>query len=293
MNIVLENALLRVEIATLGAELQSVVGKKSNFEYLWQGDPTFWQNRATVIFPICGRLGGGEYVYEGKKYEMCLHGFAKLNEFTVLSQSDTEVLLELLPNEEIKAMYPFDFAFRMKYTLDGKTIRQEYQVENTGKGDLPFSVGGHPGFNIPFVAGEAFEDYYLEFACAKEKVQKRYGEGFFYSGKTKDYTLRDGKYIDLVHSLFDNDAIFLEQTCKEVSLKSKKNDRAITVKFDDFAAIGFWHKPLAEAPYVCIEPWNGCPSVDGGLDDFATKLDMLHLDSGKTYTANFTITVTE
>lgn len=39
--IVLENECLRVEISTLGGTLQSIWGKKTGIEYLWQGDRTY------------------------------------------------------------------------------------------------------------------------------------------------------------------------------------------------------------------------------------------------------------
>ena len=79
MNYIIENEALRVEIADRGAEIMSIVGKKTGFEYLWQGDATYWASRATVLFPICGRLTDGKYTYKGKEYEMVLHGFAKLH----------------------------------------------------------------------------------------------------------------------------------------------------------------------------------------------------------------------
>ncbi len=293
MIIVLENELLRIEASTLGAELQSIVGKKTGFEYLWQGDAQYWQNRATVLFPICGRLREGVYTYEGKTYEMCLHGFAKLMEFQVAEQSANSVLFELCANEETKKIYPFDFCFGVRYTLTEKTVCHEFIVKNTGNGDLPFSFGGHPGFNIPFVAGESFTDYYLEFGQERSEIRRRLSDGLFGTKETAPYQLRDGKFIDLQHSLFDNDAIFFEQTAKSVSLKSTKNDRAVTVDWEDLEAVGFWHKPLTEAPYVCIEPWHGIPTAIKGIDDFATKVGFIHLDAGKTYTTAMRISITE
>ena len=42
MRYVLENDTLRVEIASLGAELKSVKNKSTNQEYMWQADPQYW-----------------------------------------------------------------------------------------------------------------------------------------------------------------------------------------------------------------------------------------------------------
>ena len=293
MNYTIENEALRVEIADRGAELMSIVGKKTGFEYLWQGDATYWASRATVLFPICGRLTDGKYTYEGKEYEMVLHGFSKLQTHRVVEQKADAITFELSATEETRAIYPFDFIFRVTYTLDGATVRTTLAVENAGKGDLPFSIGGHPGFNVPFVTGESFDDYYMEFKCAKPTEKLIRSPTCYYTGKNEPFALRDGRFLDLKHSLFDNDAIFLEGMCNTVSLKSKKNDRAVTVHFEDMTHLGFWHKPKTEAPYVCIEPWHGVPAYDGKVDDFATKNEMMHLPEGKSYSTYFDISITE
>ena len=116
----------------------------------------------------------------------------------------------------------------------------------------------------------------------------------YYTGANEPFELKDGKILELRHDLFANDAIFLTGTDREVSLKSKKNDRAVTVKFSDkMVNLGFWQKPNTDAPYVCIEPWAGVPAYDGKIDDFATKNLFTHLKKGETYTNDFTITITE
>ena len=290
----IENDKIRVEISDKGAELQSIVGKKTGFEYLWQGDAKYWGNRATVLFPICGRLTEGKYTYEGNTYEMVLHGFARQSVFNVIAQNKESITLELKSSEDSRKIYPFDFTFRMTYALDGATVKNEFTVINEGEGDLPFSVGGHPGFNVPFADGEAFEDYFITFKekCAPKKLVM--SPTCYYTGKDEDFKLKCGKRFDLKHELFANDAIFLKETDHTVSLKSSKNKRAVTVEFSDkLTHVGFWQKPNSDAPYVCIEPWSGVPAYDGIVDDFKTKNLLTHLPAGETYENWFTITITE
>ena len=62
--VLIKNSELRVEISSLGAELRSV--KRQGVEYLWQGDPAVWADRAPVLFPICGSLKEGKYEYQGR-----------------------------------------------------------------------------------------------------------------------------------------------------------------------------------------------------------------------------------
>ena len=52
----IENEQIRVQVASRGAELQSIVLKSDGTEYLWQGDPDIWARRAPILFPFIGRL---------------------------------------------------------------------------------------------------------------------------------------------------------------------------------------------------------------------------------------------
>ena len=91
----LENEHLTIEINEKGAEVFSVKSKKTGIEYLWQGNPEFWKGRATVLFPVCGRSFGGKYTFKNKEYEMPIHGFAKLFEFTSIEVSSEQIDFEL------------------------------------------------------------------------------------------------------------------------------------------------------------------------------------------------------
>ncbi len=294
MNYTIENEFLKVEVADKGAELQSIKSKKTGTEYLWQGNAEYWAGRAPVLFPICGRLVDGKYTWRGKEYEMILHGFTRFQMFTVYEQKVDSITLELRPNDETRAAYPFDFVFRMTYSLDGATLRNTFYVENETEEVLPFSLGGHPGYNVPFGEGEKFEDYYLEFACEKEVTRLRMGDqGFFYTGINDPFPLENGKIIRLSHEFLNNAGVFLDGMCKRVSLKSTKHDRSLTVHYEDMTHLGLWHKPESDAPYICIEPWHGVPAYDGKVDDFATKNEMMHIAKGESYSTYFEVTVNE
>ena len=55
----------------------------------------------------------------------------------------------------------------MTYAITGEaTLTQTFSVTNTGAAAMPFSVGGHPAFNVPAPGAkdEAFENYVIEFA---------------------------------------------------------------------------------------------------------------------------------
>ena len=294
MNYLLENEKLKVEIADLGAELQSIKSKKTGFEYLWQGKEPFWKSRSTVLFPICGRLQEGKYTFGGKTYEMTLHGFAKRSIFDVEYKSDEKAIFTLKANEESKKTYPFEFTFKVTYALNGDKLVVTYTVENGSEEVLPFSVGGHPGFNVPILNKGEFTDYYIEFAekCEPERLILSQ-PAYLYSGKHSAFKLEDGRRIRLRHELFDDDAIFLRNTSKKVSLKSDKIKGGVSMTFGDFNYIGFWHNPKTEAPFVCFEPWHGAPGTDGKVEDFTEKYLMIQLKKGETYSTWFDIEIEE
>lgn len=287
----IENAFLSVEINETGAELFSVKSKKSGVEFLWQGDPKYWKGRSTVLFPICGRLFGGKYFYKGKEYEMPIHGIAKLYDFTVEEQTETELTLALKSNEDTKRYYPFDFDFSVKYALTNNVIRTTFKVKNLGDQAMPFSYGGHPGFNVPFIKGDAFEDYYLDFG--KESLEKIVlSDTCFYQNETEEFLLDGGK-LNLKRELFDNDALFFVAKDGSVKLNSKKSNTEIEVAYKNTTCLGIWQKPKSDAPYVCIEPWHGVPSLDGVVDDFETKIQTVKLGGNGTYEDSYEIKITE
>ena len=87
--VTLSNNNLTVKMSPLGAEIISITafGK----ERIWQGDEEFWAGHAPILFPFCGGLLDDEYVFNGKKYSgVPKHGFAKRNEFTVVSEEKTQ-----------------------------------------------------------------------------------------------------------------------------------------------------------------------------------------------------------
>ncbi len=117
--LILENEVLKVEVASRGAELQSIVNKIFGMEYLWNGNPLFWAKRSPVLFPIVGNLKNNTYFYQGKPYELPRHGFARDMEFEVEKQNPGSITFLLRSNAETKLKYPFDFEFRIRYQING------------------------------------------------------------------------------------------------------------------------------------------------------------------------------
>ena len=290
MLLTIQNETLILTVDTLGAQM---MGLKSadGVEYLWQGDPKYWADRAPVLFPFIAWLYRDAYRLQGKRYEMKIHGFAVASEFAVKEQGADFVTLRLENTPETYAIYPCAFALDITYRLVDKTVEVIYAVANKDTQEIHFAIGGHPGFCVPLEAGESFEDYRLVFeeACVPDRIG--FTEELLLSGCDKPYPLVNGKEIPLKHSLFDENAIILKNMAKKVTLCGA-GKRSVTVEYPNMPYLGIWHWPKTDAPYVCIEPWTSLPARQDVEEEFSCKSDMIHLPVGETYENIWTITVT-
>lgn len=284
------NEYLKVYICKKGAQLWSIQDHQ-NTEYLWQGDTTYWADRAIHLFPYIARLTDGKYCCNGHTYEMDIHGFLKDMILEVKTKCKDEIEFELKSTEGTKKQYPFEFVCRIKYKLEGKELRITYHIENRDKKVMYFGVGGHPGFNVPLQQGLAFEDYYLEFHESREVIRVGMSEDCFVNGKNDQFPLKDDRKIPLNHSLFDNDAIILKNMADKVTLKSDKDTKSIMIVYPGMKFLGIWHKPRTDAPYICIEPWSSLPSREGIIEDIARQNDLISLRSGEVYNNTWSIAI--
>lgn len=287
---ILENSRLRLTVDTLGAQMMSLQNLDGR-EYLWQGDPRYWCDRAPILFPFVGRLTENSYRYGGQVYSMGIHGFAAHQDFSCLCPEPNRLVLQLTDNGETREQYPFAFSLNIIYELIDNRVQVTYQVENTGTGMLPFGIGGHPGFRIPLEEGEQFDDYILDFTGGCQPDRVGFTPQVFLSGQDQPYPLKEGKYLPLRHDLFDEDAVILKNMSREVALRSRLSPHGVQVSYPDMPYLGLWHMPNTDAPYLCIEPWSSLPARQDVVEDFACKSDLIQLGPGKTYVNTWSITI--
>lgn len=289
MEIVIRNERLTVVISALGAELQSIKDSDGT-EYLWDGNRSYWENRAPDIFPYIGRLTQETYRLDGKYYHMGIHGFAAGKQFVVHRIEESAVAFELIDDESTRVMYPFRFVLGIEYRLENACLNVTYTVENKGQRTLYFGIGGHPGFALPFEKGLQFEDYYLKFDEAAALVRVGFSDTCFRTGEAKPFSLNNGR-LYLEHRMFDQDAIVLESAARSVVLMSDKGTKGIRVTFPVMPYIGLWHRPRTTAPYICIEPWSSLPSHDGIVEDISQQEDLIRLPAEETYCNSWSIDI--
>ena len=288
--VTIKNDRLTVILDSTGAVFHSIVS--GGAEYLWQGDEKYWTSRDHNLFPYVGRLTDGQYIYNGKKYSMTIHGFAKEAEFVIDWQSAESVTFIYSSNDKTREIYPFEFDFRVSYELCGNKIVKKCTVDNKGNNEMFFGLGSHPGFNVPVCGEGKFEDWCLEFDEASEPERVEIDMSTYrLAGTTVPYPLEDGKRIPLRHELFDGDAIILHGMPRTVSIKSGLSAHSIKVSFPDMPFVGFWHAVKTDAPYVCIEPWVSLPSHSAYMEDIETQEHIIHLVPGKSYVNTITVEI--
>lgn len=246
--ITISNEFLTATFSEIGAELKSL--KCDGKEHIWYSDPAYWTGSAPVLFPICSGLKDDEFIYEGKTYKMQKHGFARRAKFDVETVDTTSATFLLTSENCPQDNYPFEYEFRIIYTLTGKKFDVEYNIRNLTDGDMYFSVGAHEAY----LCAEGIENYEIVFEKA-ENLNAYQLVGPLLSDETKNYG-QNTDTLQLSNSLFENDClIFKNLNSRSVNLVNKTTGQKIKVDFEGFDYLLLWTVP--GAPFICIEPWCG------------------------------------
>lgn len=285
----LQNDQLSVEIRSKGAEMVSLVNRETGIEHLWQANPSVWGWHAPNLFPVVGGCLNNHLLIDSKTYSMERHGFARQSIFAELESTASRVVFSLRATDVMREKFPYVFDFRVMYELNGPQLSVTYRVVNEGKNELYFSVGAHPAFNVPFLPGEAYDDYVIEFEQEEALETHLLSANGLFSGETNPVPLL-GRALPLTEHLFDQDAlVFKNLQSRRVMLKNSRNEHSVAITFHDFPYLGLWAKP--GAPFVCIEPWLGCADSEGEPVDIKQKELIQRVDVGGVFEAGFTIEV--
>ncbi len=274
-----------------GAMLNSL--QKGGIEYLWQGDPAYWGNQAPVCFPIVGVLPNGEGTAFGKRCAMKRHGVARISPFEVLEQHANSVTFVQRASETTKKAFPFDYELRIKYTIVGNTVTNEYIITNTGSEKFPFAIGGHPAFNCPLTEGEVFEDYAITFDKPLTRYPLRPDHETGLIDINRRYEVMDlaSKTLPLSYDLFEEkDSLIFDGIAAKSATLLGKNGRGIRVEYQDMANLLIW-SAVGHPAFVALEPWTGISNCSDETDVIENKRGMTILEPDETASFQFKITM--
>lgn len=132
-----------------------------------------------ILFPFPNRIRGGKYSWDGKEYELplkpntgnAIHGFVIDRPWRVVEQSASTVTGEFqlsVDAEDRLALWPADFVLTVRYELRGAKFRADITIRNPDKVPLPWGLGTHPYFKLPF-GGASRADQCLLIAPAESQ----------------------------------------------------------------------------------------------------------------------------
>lgn len=261
-----ENPIIRApgieaELTPLGGKLLSLCLDGENL--LWSGDPAYWDDRAPILFPFCGRCRDGFYRWQGKRYPMPIHGFLPQTPMEIAGQGEDFIRFHLRDNPKTRSVYPFAFTLELTYRALDHALTLE--IELTAKdGPVPFSVGAHPGFVLP---GEG--PYRLELSPDVSPICLEITRsGLLGKARTPLSPDPDGG-IDLTPDLLGECGLFLQSAGNSAILSRPGASRRIRIGWEGMDVLGLWQ--AANAPFVCVEPWAGLPARDGEETDLSDK----------------------
>ena len=264
MELCIENEYLKVTVTTDGAQIKSVVRKCDGVEHIWQADPAVWGCYGPILFPYAGRVKDEKIEAKGQLFENCKsHGFAWRMEHTPVYCGGNSLALELTDSPETLQKWPYRFRLVSTFTLEGDTLHHTLTVENHDEEEMPFGIGYHPAFRLPFDDSHTYEDYELRFDCVESPLCINTDIGGLVGDKL--YCLgRNITGIPLDENLFANDSHCMTGlSSRTLGLYEKDTGRGVVCSIRNFPYVLLWSKP-GIPKFVCIEPWHSTPShVDG------------------------------
>ena len=270
MEFTIENEYLKVTVTTWGAQVKSVVRKCDQVEHIWQADPAVWGYHAPILFPHAGKVVDGKIEAKGGVYESGQHGFARLMEHSFVDQTSDTIVLELCSSPETLAKFPYEFRLVSVFSLENDTLHHTLTVENLDEDKLPFGIGYHPAFAIPFDNAHVATDYELRFSEMESPICLN----CLPTGLVqKDHYMLPGNItaIPVDEQLFANDSHCMVNLKSEtLGIYEKGTGRGVVCNISEFPYTLIWSKP-GMPKFVCIEPWQSLPSPEGGSRKWEEK----------------------
>ncbi len=291
MTYTIENDRFVAKIDDFGAELFSLSGKGNGKEYIWTGDPAYWDRHNPHLFPVLCSLKDNKTHFYGKEYEIPKHGFANNSRFSLSSLEKSRISLSLASSEETKKMYPFDFVFTVTHELTDDGFKTVYTVKNESAREMAFHVGGHTGFLLPFSDGCDFSDLVLKFDAPESAVNYCASTGATIADHVGHRDLiRESDTLKLSYEMFDLDSLILDDLHSGGVAVVDPNGKGVHVDTSGFSCLGVWTPGGGKhAPFICLEPWNGLPAFDDEKPEFFDKPHAVRLMPGKVYETSYTV----
>ncbi len=215
-----------------------------------------------ILFPFSARtFDKGELGFwrdsKGVRRPMPVHGFARQGIFRTTRADETDFEAVLVPGEEAKASYPFEYEFRVEYRFSALGLTCNFTLENLGTEPIPWSAGHHFYFTLPWSEGSGRGDYLIRIPAGLRMRQDAAGQLVPGPRLALDEPMDNPDLIDTLHMALRSPI---------VTFGERGHPGDITVRLGskegvpEGAAFVTWTQS-ADSPFYCVEPWMGPPNA--------------------------------
>jgi glucose-6-phosphate 1-epimerase len=182
------------------------------------------------------------------------HGFARNVNWSVVSQSDTSVELELLPSEYTKAMWDKDFRVSFTVTLASDELQTSMKVENKGGEAYDFQAALHSYFTVSALDNLSIAGSF----AGKQFLNKLAGDGGEMQTETRDVITISEEY-DRVYEGVNDPVLQDSGTGKALSVLN-------TAGWEDTVLWSpYGNEEMGYNNFVCVESVKFSPvTLEGG-----------------------------
>jgi galactose mutarotase-like enzyme len=302
--IVLRDETSRLEAAvapTQGGELSGLAVEFQGrwVELLYRGRDykvaSGFRGKASTLWPAVGSsspanapLVNGNieraYDYQGKRYPMPQHGFARLKPGQVVrtwtNAKEAAVELVLKDDADSRTQYPFGFVLHVTYRVTEGRVEILYEVKAAADNTAPmfFSIGNHIGFAVPLLAGSSSAGVTVESPSRFEYLRGANG--------APDGTTRERRFAPLTQ-------LAKQRLVPAMSVGAYEGDPWF--RLTDAGGLGVKVSHRAQStpapPFVQFNLWGGtsegyfCPEPFVGLhNSLNTQTGQINLAPGKSWT---------
>lgn len=271
MVVTINSDKLVVNIDTEGAQLLSV--KSNGKERLWQNNNGNWTSHAPVLFPVAGKVGA---LVDGKQIPLPQHGVVRHEQFEAKQIDAATVEMTISSNDVTRSKYPFDWTYKLTYSVSGDTLYIKHEVTNIGNKTMYYALGGHESFLLDEDVGN-YKIVLPDDTTLNSLVQDSNGR---LNGESVTFAT-DGVLRLPADFLDGRTIIFANIKSRKALLKDNSDNILAEVNFPDFCNLMLW-RPVG-GHVICIEPWLNLPDTsDKPLTELSEKVGFVALPCGKT-----------
>jgi galactose mutarotase-like enzyme len=243
---------------------------------MWAGMP--------LLFPLVSynHIPGAQHTYEweGQRYPLPQHGFARRKPWRVASSDSGSATLSLASDTDTRAVYPWEFQYDLTYRLSAGALVWEQRVSNLSSRPMPLSAGFHPYFRVPLGPHSRREDCVVR--CPKSVRLTPLDEATRF--ERADFAAQDWPVSEDVSG-----TLLLGQLArKEFALVDRAAGVEVVFSWEGaprYTSCAIWSRNTTE-PFYCIEPWTALPN------SFSRRaMDLIILAPGETMVSQFELAI--